>query len=174
MNLTRKIVVLFFALQTFSCSHELSKKNLTFLDSLNRDTSLTEQQLKKHTILPADYYPNNSHFVGDSVYNSHSKYPVAIITSKYHGNCQNSYLLVFDRMTLKNTDFKKIKTTCDTDYSKSHMELEFAMINDTVFCTIGTCYSADNSKPDIYAVAPKHYYKIDKNGKIDSLARFQQ
>ena len=174
MDLATKIVLLSSIMLSFSCSRIRSKKNLTFLDSLNRNTNLTEQQLKQHTILPADYYPNNSHLVCDSVYNPTSKYPVAIINSKYRGGCQNSYLLVFDRMNSKNTDFKKIKTSCDADDDKSHVELEFVMVNDTVFCTIGSYYNVDNNKPDVYSVATKHYYKINKQGKIDSLAHFQQ
>jgi len=172
MNLTSKIVFLLTVLFTFSCSHPAPKKHLSFLDSLNGDTALTEQQLRKHTILPPDYYRNTSHYTGDTIYHPGSKYPVAVIACDFHGVCEYSYLLVFDGATLKNTSFKKVKETCDSDGDAGYMELGFAMINDTVFYTKDIYTRKFDDKPDLDSIVAKHFYKIDKNGKIDSLAGY--
>jgi hypothetical protein len=172
MNLAPKIALFSLALLSFSCGHPVSKKQLSFLDSLNGDTGLTAQQLKKHTILPADYYYKTSHFEGDTVYYPGSKYPVAIITCDYSGVCEYAYLLVFDGATSKNTAFKKVKETCDSDGDTGYMELEFAMINDSVFYTKDIYTRKFDDKPDLDSIVARHYYKINKNGKIDSLANF--
>jgi hypothetical protein len=172
MNRASKIVFLFLVLLSFSCGHPVSKKHLSFLDSLNGDTGLTEQQLKKHTILPADYYHNTSHFEGDTVYYPSSKYPVAIVTCDYSGVCEYAYLLVFNGSTLKNTAFKKVKETCDSDGDKGYMELDFAMINDSLFYTKDIYTRKFDDKPDLDSIVAKHYYKINKQGEIDSLKEY--
>ncbi|HZY36128.1 MAG TPA: hypothetical protein VFE53_05740 [Mucilaginibacter sp.] len=172
MNLTSKIALLALVLQCFSCSHPAPKKNLSFLDSLKGDTALTERQLRRHTILPPDYYRNTSHYTGDTIYHPGSKQPVAIIACDYHGVCEYSYLLVFDGTTLKNTSFKKVKESCDSDGDQGYIELDFAMINDTLFYTKDIYTRKFDDKPDLDSIVAKHYFKIDKDGKIDSLAGY--
>jgi len=48
------------------------------MDSLAADSTLTIRQLKMHTILPADYYYNTSHYESDTVYNAGPKYLAAV------------------------------------------------------------------------------------------------
>jgi len=78
-------------------------------------------------------------------------------------------LLVFDRTTLKNTAYKKVEESCDSDGDKGYMELDFAMINDSLFYTKDVYTRKFDDKPDLDSIVAKHYYKINKDGKIDSL-----
>ena len=142
------------------------------MDSIAVDSPLTVKQLKLHTILPKDYYQNTSHYEGDTVYYPASKYPVAVITSDYHGVCEYSYLLVFDGKTLKNTDFKRVKTSCDSDGDEPYMELDFAVINDSVFYTKDVYTRRFEDKDDVDSIVAKHFFKIDQDGRIDSLSGY--
>jgi len=78
MNLTSKIALLSLVILWFSCGHPTPKKHLSFMDSLAADSTLTIRQLKMHTILPADYYYNTSHYESDTVYNAGPKYLAAV------------------------------------------------------------------------------------------------
>ena len=156
-----------------ACRQKAPHKQLTFMDSLAADSSLTAQQLKKHTILPANYYYNTSHYESDTVFNIGLEYRAAVLTCDYRGVCEYAYLLVFDRSTLKNTAFKKVKETCDSDGDQGYMELDFAMINDSVFYTKDVYTRKFDDKPDLDSIVAKHYFKIKRDGNIDTLAGYK-
>jgi len=53
------------------------------------------------------------------------------------------------------------------------MELDFVVISDSVFYTKDIYTRKFDDKPDFDSIVAKHYFKINKNGRIDSLKEKQ-
>jgi len=199
MNEKLKVILLILAIFNSSCNHPdkrllndkkdsinrdeklMAKQHnkgfykMNFFDSILAKSGLTLDQVRKHItgnsfyIQPETdsiYVAPYSRFSGDTIYDVNSNYSVAII--HYAGlNCSESFLLVYKRGYLKNTDCKLVAQDCDDDGDdQGHNTLTFKILNSTVFYTIDTDYKA---KTNTHPVITNQFYRIKKDGKIESL-----
>ena len=139
-----------------------------FLDSLLIGSDLSIAQIERHTMLDKSNFVPNATFTIDTVYDADLKHTIAIIMYNDKLVCLNYYLFVFDKNDLKNKDFKLVRTGCDAEEGVSSSSLDFSIVNNSLFYTKDIYTERSEGKDDSVIVKRKHYYKINKSGKIVS------
>jgi hypothetical protein len=139
----------------------------TFIDSIMSKTDISRAQLKRH-LLDTGYFSNYTHFAGDTVYYPNSDYRIVILSMGYRGVCLEKYLLVYRKNSLKNTACMRVETDCDIDYGIYYSKLDYKIFNNTQFYTRDAWYEV-YQVPKLKITVTDQFYKINADGKIDSL-----
>ncbi len=157
----------------------------TFWDSIALQLHLTNDQMKKYTLIGYSYSSMDSFYItrydsiefnfkeslgfwGDSVYNTH---PFKIAILRHSGaNCLEKYLLVFDSAGIHNLSYTMIEEGCDRDGEDSpYSSQDYKMLSDSIFETIETYDPGDDDKTDRNITTQITKWKINTKGIVDSV-----
>jgi hypothetical protein len=168
---------------TATNTENVAKRKLpaTFFDSVMAKMYLNFGQIKKHTLIDASYFEHASKdstknhmlsFEGDTIYYPASKHPLVILHySDTLGVGSQRLLLVFDRQTLRNTDYHLVETDSDIDYSTDDIQHQFKVISNTSFY-VDEIYTLrrnrEHEKTDKQTTT-RQYFRINGQGKINAL-----
>src|SRR3569833_79840 len=99
------------------------------LDSISAKADISFSQIKWHTLIDDSYFTSKSTFSGDTLYYPNSDNPIAVISYNDNLVCTKKILLIYDKMTLKNTAWLLIASDCDEDYSTDYSRLSYKIFN---------------------------------------------
>ena len=185
MNIKIIIAILSVSTIAYSCTNSAKKNqqniadstasslrthNSTFFDSVYNQADLSFTQVKHHTLIDNTYFTSKSTFTGDTIYYRNSDYPMIILKYDDHLVCSKKILLVYNKRTLKNTDWLLVATGCDEDYSTDFSRLSYMVFNNKQFYTREVKHLRNEGKKTKVTFADK-FYQINSLGKIDSLSK---
>lgn len=145
-----------------------NRQSFPFFDSVFKKYELSIDQIRKNTLLDSIYYSgmfSDVVFTGDTLLSSHNGFIGTILTYDDRKSCIYKFLLIFNRVTNKNVDYKIIYTDCDHDESADYTTLRYKLINDSIFETTETYIPAKSKIQKI----ERFKWKISNIGEIDSL-----
>lgn len=142
--------------------------NLSFIDSIAKKLALSIDQIKYHTTIDSIYYTgmlSGVNFNGDTVLNFSNGFKGAVLIYDDKKSCIYKFLIVLDATGNFSRTNKIIYSDCDRDESANYLTPTYRFLNDSVFETIETYYSANTTNQSIEKIK----WKISNNGTIDSL-----
>jgi hypothetical protein len=186
MKAQMEITLFCVLLLCFSCRNASEKQN-PGADSVIKSLSVEKfpgkwayggtisiSDLKKHTLLDTADYPGSHQFSMDTIYYPIASHPLVVVRCDVKGVCGYFFLLVFDKGTLRNTGVELVKTDCDRDGDAPFEQLEFKVVNDSAFYTEDVYVKPSEENGDEDSIEAKHYYTIDRSGKIYSQSKYRR
>jgi hypothetical protein len=139
----------------------------TFFDSVTAKAELSEAQVRQH-LANSNYFPQESYFEGDTVYNPASNFRIVILTWTDQKASSKKYLLVYKPNALKCTSTLLVGTVDIRDASSDFSQSSVQMFNDYQFFTRNVKYLRDRGQNTTLTVIDR-FYQVNKNGSISQL-----